>query len=307
MAMTAPAPMSATAGKNNCIVPSQPDSYSNHPQPQPQHLAQRRLLKSSKSVEVLGRARSYTADPTVHSLRGNFQNLQVNSPNLTKAQMDAYGSNAGDANLAGSGTSQAHGAPAPVRHDSGQYQMDQSKDGSNRMPPRHTQSSHNTNQQLSPYDQPSSSSLLQVQSSHTASRSTPKLTLYPQSALQSSYTNESKETRSFNGLPGQLEPKSKPKSSNLKPIVPVENNNEDHVERDQYGFKKETQWLSHNDFVIFETYYIPIMERRRQKWAIFMNDSQGELPPRSAKLKRYIRKGIPPALRGEVGFETETL
>ena len=52
---------------------------------------------------------------------------------------------------------------------------------------------------------------------------------------------------------------------------------------DQYGFKKESQWLSQHDFVIFETYYIPIMERRRQKWAIFMNDSAGELPPRSAK------------------------
>ncbi|KAK3827798.1 MAG: rab-GTPase-TBC domain-containing protein, partial [Benniella sp.] len=67
-------------------------------------------------------------------------------------------------------------------------------------------------------------------------------------------------------------------------------------------FKKESQWLSHHDFVIFETQYIPVMERRRQKWAIFMNDSQGELPPRSAKLKRYIRKGIPPALRGEAWF-----
>lgn len=55
--------------------------------------------------------------------------------------------------------------------------------------------------------------------------------------------------------------------------------------RDQYGFKKESQWLSHHDFVIFENYYIPIMERRRQKWAIFMNDSHGQLPPRSAKRK----------------------
>lgn len=109
--------------------------------------------------------------------------------------------------------------------------------------------------------------------------------------------------------------------------------------RDQYGFKKESQWLSHHDFVIFETYYIPIMERRRQKWAIFMNDSHGQLPPRSAKrkslvhthtqrerdlqghsfrlkvtfyshvscigslVKRYIRKGIPPALRGEVIYK----
>lgn len=61
--------------------------------------------------------------------------------------------------------------------------------------------------------------------------------------------------------------------------------------RDQYGFKKESQWLSHHDFVIFETYYIPIMERRRQKWAIFMNDSHGQLPPRSAKRKTLVQRG----------------
>ncbi|GJJ76053.1 TBC1 domain family member 6 [Entomortierella parvispora] len=297
---------------------------------QRQHqFSQHRQLKSSKSVDgLVGRARSHTADPTIHNLRGNFQHIQINSPNLTQTQLDSYRV---PSDQPQNSSHEAHPITplrrgVSVSHNGNEHASTQSRgqgqEQETRTPRRPSQRHQERPQQLhqttsqerlrqrdqasSPSQSAPSSSKspyqnLHVQSSQIASRSTPKLSLYPQ-VSQNNFTNESKETRSFNGLPGQLESKPKSKTSRLKPIVTVEKTNDDHVERDQYGFKKESQWLSHHDFVIFETYYIPIMERRRQKWAIFMNDSHGELPPRSAKLKRYIRKGIPPALRGEAWF-----
>ncbi|KAF9353899.1 hypothetical protein BGX26_008348 [Mortierella sp. AD094] len=307
MAMTTPAPLPLARNKSNGFdstrSPFQQQQYQHKFQP-----SQHRTLKSSKSVDGLRRARSHTADPTIHSPRRNFDDLYVTSPSLTQTQLDTYGSTLG---------SYGQRVPAGSLNDIGKasqsaqrYKQDYGteKSGSylrhQQEQQQHQQQHQQQQQQQQPSLQASQSPYqnLNVQASQVASRSTPKLSFFPQTATQSTYTNESKETRSFNGLPGQLETNPRPKTSKLKPIVLVEDSNDDHVERDQYGFKKESQWLSHHDFVIFETYYIPIMERRRQKWAIFMNDSHGGLPPRSAKLKRYIRKGIPPALRGEAWF-----
>ncbi|KAG0306903.1 hypothetical protein BGZ98_001497 [Dissophora globulifera] len=295
----------------------------------------RQALNSSKSVDGLRRARSHTADPTIHSFRKDFDGMYVSSPSLTRTQMDTYGHPTDNhdqySSERSSPTSYRNEKTPPSRrraeqgddgerlsnHQQRQHRQQhqhqqQQQQQQHQQPHQHQQQhqqqpyQHQQSQQTGPpSSQPATHSpyqTLHVQSSQVASRSTPKLSFFPQTATQSNYTSESKETRSFNGTPGQLDPKPKSKTSKLKPIVLVEKTDDDHVERDQYGFKKESQWLSHHDFVIFETYYIPIMERRRQKWAIFMNDSHGELPPRSAKLKRYIRKGIPPALRGEAWF-----
>ncbi|KAF9114416.1 hypothetical protein BGX27_010887 [Mortierella sp. AM989] len=291
MAMATPAPLPLTRKSNDFGTL---DNGAHSVQRRQILPGQNRILRSSKSVDGLRRARSHTADPT-HNLRRNFDDMNVISPSLTQTQLDTYGS-----------STESYHQRAPEHALNDNDKTSQFGQKHKQLHGAETLGSHHHQQQpaLQP-SQPSSQSPYQnlnVQTSQVASRSTPKLSFFPQTATQSNYTNESKETRSFNGQPGQLEPKPKPKTSKLKPIVLAENSNDDHVERDQYGFKKESQWLSHHDFVIFETYYIPIMERRRQKWAIFMNDSHGGLPARSAKLKRYIRKGIPPALRGEAWF-----
>ncbi|KAF9911819.1 hypothetical protein EC991_002122 [Linnemannia zychae] len=316
MAMATPAPLGRNKSSDFVADPAGPlpssPSQQQHQLPYHQPVPARRVLKTSKSVDGLRRARSHTADPTTQSLRKDFEGMYINSPSLTQTQLDAYGANLSSSdnyNNNGGGYQPQGLSPSRSLHRNGTSQSSnnvfdprgQHRSGNN----NHQQQQHQDQQGLSASQPGSTQSpyqTLHVQASQIASRSTPKLTLFTQPVSQSHYTNESKETRSFNGLPGQLDPKPKPKSSRLKPIVPAEKADDEHVERDQYGFKKESQWLSQHDFVIFETYYIPIMERRRQKWAIFMNDSAGELPPRSAKLKRYIRKGIPPALRGEAWF-----
>ncbi|KAG0203736.1 hypothetical protein BGX28_004084 [Mortierella sp. GBA30] len=332
MAMTSPAPPPLDRNRSNDFMTLAQASSSLLQDSSHQHQNQnggsqqpRRMLKTSKSVDGLRRVRSHTADPSIHSPRRYFEDFYVNSPSLTQTQLDAYGTpdesegqyaSTLHRNVSGPNPGRSRYRQDPGRdrftthqqfHQSLQQQREQQEQSSSSQQEQPQQQQPQQHQQQQPQQsltssQPSPYQGLHVQGTHLASRSTPKLTLFPQTASQSQYTSESKETRSFNGLPGQLESKPKSKSSKLKPIVPVEKTDDDHVERDQYGFKKESQWLSHTDFVIFETYYIPIMERRRQKWAIFMNDSHGELPPRSAKLKRYIRKGIPPALRGEAWF-----
>ncbi|KAF8940648.1 hypothetical protein BGZ58_005384 [Dissophora ornata] len=284
--------MSLSRYKTNDFVSRGNDAASTHQQYDYQtQSAQRQALKSSKSIDGLRRARSHTADSTTHSLRKNFGDMYVDSPSLTQTQLDAYGSSenldqqyASERSLPssygdrkGSQFDQRHEHEHGVERNHNHRYQNQQYQQQHPQPSQQPalQSSNPTSN--SPYQH------LNVQTSQIASRSTPKLSFFPQTATQSNYTSESKETHSSNGPPGQLDPKPKSKNSKLKPIVLVEETNDDHVERDQYGFKKESQWLSHHDFVIFETYYIPIMERRRQKWAIFMNDSHGELPPRSAK------------------------
>ncbi|KAG0369958.1 rab-GTPase-TBC domain-containing protein [Gamsiella multidivaricata] len=319
MATPAPVPTSLNRNRSNDFVRRGDSTSSTHQQQyqyqdqdQDQDQSPRRQLKTSKSVDGLRRVRSHTADPTMHGLHRNFDDVHINSPSLTQTQLDAYGSPATVesqdqySSERSAPTSYRNGKAPP--HSGNGYGYEHG--GSERSFPQKQQQQQQQQHQLEQQDYhatqaPASHSPYQnlnIQTNQVASRSTPKLSFFPQTATQSNYTSESKETRSFNGTSGQLDPKPKPKTSKLKPIVLVEKDDDEHVERDQYGFKKESQWLSHHDFVIFETYYIPIMERRRQKWAIFMNDSHGELPPRSAKLKRYIRKGIPAALRGEAWF-----
>ncbi|KAI8967604.1 rab-GTPase-TBC domain-containing protein, partial [Mycotypha africana] len=69
--------------------------------------------------------------------------------------------------------------------------------------------------------------------------------------------------------------------------------------RDQYGFLKSSQWISDEAYNEFESYYEPIIKRRQQKWRQLLCENNEQWPPRSNKLKRYIRKGIPVELRGQ--------
>lgn len=87
--------------------------------------------------------------------------------------------------------------------------------------------------------------------------------------------------------------------------------------RDQYGFLKGSQWITEEKFEEFESYYAPIVKRRHEKWKQLLKEHHQQWPPKSSKrkritpffllflsnliqVKRYIRKGIPPELRGQV-------
>jgi len=78
--------------------------------------------------------------------------------------------------------------------------------------------------------------------------------------------------------------------------------------RDRYGFKKETQYIKPGEYDAWNATYTPYLERRRNKWIELMKhhklsiDSPSRFPPKSEKVKRYIRKGIPPEWRGAAWF-----
>ncbi|RCI03137.1 hypothetical protein CU098_008697, partial [Rhizopus stolonifer] len=81
---------------------------------------------------------------------------------------------------------------------------------------------------------------------------------------------------------------------------PSESPSESFNEEDQYGFLKGTQWISEEKFEEFESHYAPIVKRRQEKWNQLLAEHHGQWPAKSSKLKRYIRKGIPPEMRGQL-------
>lgn len=80
------------------------------------------------------------------------------------------------------------------------------------------------------------------------------------------------------------------------------------VPRDRYGFKKATQNVTTEQYDAWDLLYSDYLERRRHKWYNLMRhfdlptENPTRFPPRSDKVKRYIRKGIPPAWRGAAWF-----
>ncbi|KAI1420513.1 RabGAP/TBC [Xylaria sp. FL1777] len=78
--------------------------------------------------------------------------------------------------------------------------------------------------------------------------------------------------------------------------------------RDRYGFKKSNQYITCEEYDRWDSDYSKYLTRRRKKWNTFlkenglMTDSPNRFPPRSAKTKRFVRKGIPPDWRGAAWF-----
>ena len=77
---------------------------------------------------------------------------------------------------------------------------------------------------------------------------------------------------------------------------------------DQYGFRKSSRDISLIQHDLWHAGYAEVEDRRTNKWISFMKD-QGlstqnptRFPQRSIKTQRFIRKGIPPAWRGEAWF-----
>ncbi|OCK83290.1 RabGAP/TBC [Lepidopterella palustris CBS 459.81] len=80
------------------------------------------------------------------------------------------------------------------------------------------------------------------------------------------------------------------------------------VPRDRYGFKKATQYVTVEQYDAWSVGYTENVARRRRKWEALMKQynlpmvNPTRFPPRSDKVKRYIRKGIPPEWRGAAWF-----
>ncbi|KAI9720136.1 MAG: hypothetical protein M1828_005782 [Chrysothrix sp. TS-e1954] len=80
------------------------------------------------------------------------------------------------------------------------------------------------------------------------------------------------------------------------------------IPRDRYGFKKGTQYTTIEQYDNWEAQYNPYLERRREKWLGLMKQHHlgtyrpTKFPPRSDKVKRFVRKGIPPEWRGAAWF-----
>ncbi|KAM3578422.1 hypothetical protein VKS41_009167 [Umbelopsis sp. WA50703] len=89
-------------------------------------------------------------------------------------------------------------------------------------------------------------------------------------------------------------------SQSVYPPPPPKDASDD--ERDQYGFKMSSQWLSVEDYHEHDKLYQPIVDRRAQKWQQILAENDGKWPEPGSKFKRYVRKGIPADLRGEAWF-----
>ncbi|KAJ4257328.1 hypothetical protein NW762_008446 [Fusarium torreyae] len=106
------------------------------------------------------------------------------------------------------------------------------------------------------------------------------------------------------------EPKPAPESIPEPPPAavqpPVEP--EDPSSRDRYGFKKENQYVTRQQYDNWNAGYTEYLARRRKKWNAYlkdnalMTDHPNRFPAPNAKTKRFVRKGIPPEWRGAAWF-----
>ncbi|QLG73722.1 hypothetical protein HG535_0F02330 [Zygotorulaspora mrakii] len=75
---------------------------------------------------------------------------------------------------------------------------------------------------------------------------------------------------------------------------------------DRYGFKKQNNFITVEEYNKWWKDYSQYCIRRKHKWKLLLaksglpmdNDSPNRFPSRSEKLKRYVRKGIPAEWRG---------
>lgn len=78
--------------------------------------------------------------------------------------------------------------------------------------------------------------------------------------------------------------------------------------RDQYGFLKASHYITVQQYDVWLKNYLLSQERRSRKWISYMRErglpthTPTRFPSRSTKTERFIRKGIPPAWRGDAWF-----
>lgn len=90
------------------------------------------------------------------------------------------------------------------------------------------------------------------------------------------------------------------------PSLPVET--EEPGSRDRYGFKKQNQHVTRQQYDAWNKGYSEYLARRRKKWIAYMKESgmmtdrPTRFPAMNAKTRRFVRKGIPPDWRGAAWF-----
>ncbi|TVY37362.1 GTPase-activating protein, partial [Lachnellula subtilissima] len=78
--------------------------------------------------------------------------------------------------------------------------------------------------------------------------------------------------------------------------------------RDRYGFRKATANVPIEKYEAWNGPYTEYLARRRKKWVALLKDSglitdnPFRFPPQSTKVRRFVRKGIPPDWRGAAWF-----
>lgn len=78
--------------------------------------------------------------------------------------------------------------------------------------------------------------------------------------------------------------------------------------RDRYGFRKATHYVTLEQYHTWSGPYNMYAEHRKLKWAELLKESglsasePTTFPPKSSKVKRFIRKGIPSEYRGSAWF-----
>lgn len=80
------------------------------------------------------------------------------------------------------------------------------------------------------------------------------------------------------------------------------------AERDLYGFQKSSTHITREQYDTWYKSYAPYVIYRRKRWTDVLTahglstTNPTSFPPRSSKIRRYVRKGVPPELRGAVWF-----
>ncbi|KAJ4155959.1 hypothetical protein LMH87_001179 [Akanthomyces muscarius] len=107
--------------------------------------------------------------------------------------------------------------------------------------------------------------------------------------------------------PSQASPSSQPSPSPTPP-APSYADIEEPGSRDRYGFKKQSQSVTREQYDEWNKNYSQYLARRRRKWVGYLKDNALltdrplRFPPPNAKTKRFVRKGIPPDWRGAAWF-----
>jgi hypothetical protein len=127
--------------------------------------------------------------------------------------------------------------------------------------------------------------------SHQANRISP-----PQNTPQTSKRSSLMETGTTNAVQSPLN-----SPLLIRPSSPS-------ASHDRYGFRKASLHITLAQYNTWSRSYEPYLARRRRKWEILLenqglsNTAPKAFPLKNSKVKRFIRKGIPPDWRGAAWF-----
>ncbi|KAL3496864.1 rab-GTPase-TBC domain-containing protein [Aspergillus germanicus] len=174
-----------------------------------------------------------------------------------------------------------------------------------------------------PLSEPLAKSLEQTQeSSQSQGPSQPQLNRPDQNLLDKQFLGESySDADSLDEPSAEPEPEPEPASPTQPPPTPRSAETKILLPgvvppplaiatetRDCYGFRKSTPYVTLQQYETWSGSYAEFAANRRIKWAELLSENglpstnPTTFPPKSSKVKRFIRKGIPPELRGAAWF-----